>query len=168
MSNCPSVRKTIEEGRRRRKERLSQVCLLWAVIGAFTLSMKLQWCILDSDWNYTGIAQYQDQCWNGYYPYLDQSLDYLHGEEPNNWSVCVLTYCWKPEESIQFESEASRKEGARLLMALYVRRRVLNSILDFTGSQWKDRKIGVIWSILMNLIRTLTAVFWFRGFFGGL
>ena len=40
-------------------------------------------------------------------------------------------------------------EGDWLLRALYVRSRICNSILNFTGSQWREATTGVTWSLLL-------------------
>ena len=62
--------------------------------------------------------------------------------------------------SVRKMSYNKRYDGARSLRALYVRRRILHSILNLTGSQWREAKTGEIWSLLLVLIRTLAAAFW--------
>ena len=39
--------------------------------------------------------------------------------------------------------------------ALYVRRRILNSILNLTGSQWREAKTGETWSLLLDHMGSL-------------
>ena len=51
-------------------------------------------------------------------------------------------------------------DGAILLRALKVRRRILNSILDLTGSQCSEANTGDMCSLFFVLVRTRAAAFW--------
>ena len=50
-------------------------------------------------------------------------------------------------------------EVPRLLRAIYVRSRILNSVLNFTGSQCREAKTGVIWFLLLVPVSTHAAAF---------
>ena len=50
-------------------------------------------------------------------------------------------------------------EGAWLWRASYVRSRILNYILNFTRSQCREAKTGVIWSLLLVPVSTRAAAF---------
>ena len=52
-----------------------------------------------------------------------------------------------------------RYEGAWFLKDLYVRSRILNSILNFT-SQCREAKTAVIWSLLLVPLSSCAAAFW--------
>ena len=45
-------------------------------------------------------------------------------------------------------------------MLWWVRREILYSILSETESQWRDLRMGVMWSCLRTLIKILAALFW--------
>ena len=50
-------------------------------------------------------------------------------------------------------------EGARPCKALNVTSSVLKTILYFTGSQWRDARIGVMWDLWLVLVNSLAAAF---------
>ena len=50
--------------------------------------------------------------------------------------------------------------GASPFKALYVSKRILKSILCFTGSQCRSTRTGVMWSYLRHLVMTRAAWFW--------
>ncbi len=56
--------------------------------------------------------------------------------------------------------ESHGDPGVSPWIHLWVRRETLYSILNETGSQWSDLRMGVIWSYLRTLIRILAALFW--------
>ncbi len=50
--------------------------------------------------------------------------------------------------------------GARSFVALYIVKSILKSIPAWTGSQWRDLRMGEMCSNFFGLVRILAAEFW--------
>ena len=78
------------------------------------------------------------------------STDYC---EPDRRPLCPGTCRW---------SSSVRYTGALPFKVLYVRRRTLNPIRCFTGSQCRDYRTGLMCSYFFVSVTSLAAMFWMR------
>ncbi len=61
------------------------------------------------------------------------------------WMFRVIVVDWRVKRvDWRREMVDDKYSGVVWLMHLYVRRRVLNLIIDSTGNQWRDLRIGVM------------------------